>query len=369
MSIDRFWILIARKLSGESSVEEICELEALLRVHPDLHFSVEIITNLWNQQSAIPANDLTDSYAKHIERMMSMGISVPHEDHKAEGDMPYLLEGSRKNRSWRMFAAAATIIIILTAGIFLQVVSRKKSTPAEDIVGLAVTTKYGSRTNMQLPDGSKVWLNSGSTITYDKQFGKDIREVVLSGEAFFDVVKNADKPFIIHTSSMDIKVLGTQFNVKSYANDKLSEASLIHGSIEVSLKRRGSEIILLKPNEKIVVMNEWPIKDSALILPKNNSTEPIIAVQKLNYVPVDSTIIETSWVDNKLIFRDESFQDLAVLMERWYGIPLRFQDPSFKAIRFTGTFTNETIEQALEALQFTASFHFAIRNNTIIITK
>jgi transmembrane sensor len=371
MSIDRFWILVARKLSGESSVEEIRELQDLLRIHPHLYFSVEIITNLWNQQAKKDEKKLDDAYASHIERMNNMGISFHQEANKNEGDIPFLLHGSRKNRIVRKLVIAASVVIVLSASFFFYSNKKKpsQSTP-EDLGGLAaVATKYGSRTNIQLPDGSKVWLNSGSRITYNKQFGKDIREVDLSGEAYFDVVKNPEKPFIIHTTSMDIKVLGTQFNVKSYANDKLSEASLIHGSIEVSLKKRGSEKILLKPNEKIVVMNERLVKKNAAVLVKSNPAEPIIVVQKLNYTTTDSTIIETSWVENKLIFSNESLEEIAVKMERWFGMAVEFKDPSFKSERFTGTFTNETIQQALEALQITINFQFTIKDNTIIITK
>jgi ferric-dicitrate binding protein FerR (iron transport regulator) len=300
--------------------------------------------------------------------MKNMGLPFPHEANKDDGDMPFLLHGSRKIRM-RKLIIAASILIVLTAGLFLYL---NNPTPVEqvqdDAVLATVTTKFGSRSNMQLPDGSKVWLNSGSTITYDKQFGKTIREVTLSGEAFFDVVKNPEKPFIIHTQSMDIKVLGTQFNVKSYANDKLSEASLIQGSLEVSLKRR-SEKILLKPNEKIVVMNERMVKDTTLVIEKSNPSESIIAVQKLHYTRTDSSVVETSWVDNKLSFQDESFEDIAIRMERWYGTRIRFQDPEIKSWRFTGTFTNETIGQALEALQFTASFHYSTYDNTIVITN
>jgi ferric-dicitrate binding protein FerR (iron transport regulator) len=370
MSIDRFWVLLARKLSGESSVEEIRELEEILRIHPHLHFSVETITNLWNQHSGKEEEKLEDAYVEHIERMKRMGVPLQHEHAREEIDTHYLLEGSRKNLNGRRFAVAATIIaLILTAGYFSFFHSRRTSTPSPvKAEKLAVSTKYGSRTKIQLPDGSKVWLNSGSTIKYDKQFGTDIREVVLSGEAFFDVVKNADKPFIIHTVSMDVKVLGTQFNIKSYANDKQSEATLIHGSIEVLLKKRGFENILLKPNQKIVVINDAVLKDS-LTPAGDKSQESVITVQKLNYAPADSSIVETSWVDNKLSFRDESFEDIARRMERWYGTIIRFADPSVKSIRFTGTFTNETVEQALEALQITADFHFTRQSNTVLISK
>ena len=371
MSIDRFWILVARKLSGESSVAEIRELETLLRIHPHLHFSTEIITNLWNQQVQKDLSLLESSYSSHIERMKSQGIPLHAEATRDEGDTTYLLHGSRNGHFSRNLAIAACLGVILLTGSFFLIRNTRPKPQAESDAQLAVSTKYGSRTNIQLPDGSKVWLNSGSTLTYDKDFGKRIREVVLSGEAFFDVVKNAEKPFVIHTASMDIKVLGTQFNVKSYANDHHAEASLIHGSIEVSLKKRGSEKILLKPNEKIVVVNEAAVEKDALPPQEKNklTTDPIISVQKLNYDEKDSTVIETSWVDNKLYFSNESFEEIAVKMERWYGMPLIFHDSYVKNSRFTGSFTKETLEQALEALQFSTPFHFVIKENTILITK
>ena len=370
MSIDRFWILVARKLSGESSTEEIRELEALLRTHPHLHFSTEIITNLWNQQVQKDLVLLESSYASHIERLKSLGIPVHAEAARDEGGTTYLLHGSRGGHARRKIVIAACISVIFLAGSFFYIRGTRPEPKVEKKAELAVSTKNGSRTNIQLPDGSKVWLNSGSTLTYDKDFGKSIREVVLSGEAFFDVVKNAEKPFVIHTTSMDIKVLGTQFNVKSYANDHHSEASLIHGSIEVSLKKRGSEKILLKANEKIVVINEAAVvKDALPVQQKNKLSDPIISVQKLNYDEKDSTIIETSWVDNKLYFSNESFEEIAVKMERWYGMPVIFHDSNLKNSRFTGSFTKETIEQALEALQFSTPFHFVIKENTILITK
>lgn len=265
MSIDRFWILVARKLSGESSIEEIRELEELLRTHPHLHFSIEIIANLWNQDVKKDNSLLESSYSLHTERMKSQGIMTT-EAARDEADTTYLLHGSRKNGYARKFAVAATILAVLVTGVIYYFNGKKTHHRTTAIPQLAVNTKYGSRTDLQLPDGSKVWLNSGSTLTYDKEFGKEIREVVLSGEAFFDVVRNVDKPFIIHTTSMDIKVLGTQFNVKSYANDPTSEASLIHGSIEVSLKKRGDEKFLLKPNHKIVVLNEEPKKITAPVV-------------------------------------------------------------------------------------------------------
>src|SRR4030095_9403678 len=123
----------------------------------------------------------------------------------------------------------------------------------------SVATKNGNRTKIVLPDGSQVWLNAGSNLDYNNlNFNKDVREVSLNGEAYFDVAKNAGKPFIIHTKKMDIKVLGTTFNVRSYSDEKITEAALIKGSIEVTLKDRKDQKIILKPNEKIIIPNEEP---------------------------------------------------------------------------------------------------------------
>ena len=147
-----------------------------------------------------------------------------------------------------------------------SVSSRNDKLAAEKTIGSGdkseISTRYGSRTKLLLPDSTQVWLNSGSKLSYNKTYGNGTREVTLSGEAYFDVVKNPAHPFIIHTVNIDIKVLGTAFNVKSFPGEKNTETSLIRGSIEVTFKNRPSEKIILKPNEKLITANEEPAKDS-----------------------------------------------------------------------------------------------------------
>jgi transmembrane sensor len=118
-----------------------------------------------------------------------------------------------------------------------------------------VGTKKGSKSHIVLPDGTNVWLNADSKIIYPGNFQGETREVSLVGEAFFDVVKNVNKPFIIHTGTMDVKVLGTAFNVRSYPGEMTTEASLLRGLIEVTLNGTEKKKILLKPNEKLTVLN------------------------------------------------------------------------------------------------------------------
>jgi len=371
MSTERIWELMARKLAEEASEEELGELEQLLRTHPDLHFPIQTITDLW-QHSSQPADDVSTEtgYHQHITRMQQMGIPIG----QVPDDNALLLEGSRKPSRRRFVLWAAAGVVAITAAWFFYwsqpPASSKTSLLAEKSPPSEIITRQGSKTRVQLPDGTHVWLNAGSKLIYDKDFNGSKREVTLTGEGYFDVVRNEKKPFIIHTAKMDVKVLGTQFNVKSYPNDKTTEAALIHGSIEVSLKDRPSEKIILKPNEKIVVAN----KDT--LLTSENSTrlrgeepEPLVVIRNLTYQKKDSSILETSWLDNKLVFENESFKELAQKMERWYGVSINFKDEKMDTLHFTGVFENETIEEAMHALKITASFNYKFQGKTITISR
>ena len=229
---------------------------------------------------------------------------------------------------------------------------------------------------MQLPDGTVVLLNSGSKLTYNKDFGKGIREVTLVGEGYFDVTRNKEVPFIIHTSNIDIKVLGTVFNVKAYPEDKRTETSLIHGSIEVTIKNRPNDKIILSPSEKLVVENSVNLSKEITapaaemnVPPSEPAINTLMSVNKLKYDPADSTVAETQWIDNKLVFRDESFDELAARLERWYNVSIEIKDKRLQQRRFSGIFENETIEQALEALKESLPFRYEIKGTNIIIHR
>jgi ferric-dicitrate binding protein FerR (iron transport regulator) len=371
MATERIWELMARKLAGEASEEELKELEQSLRTHPDLHFPIQAITDLWQHSSQQEGQDasVTTSYQQHITRMQQQGIPIG----QTPDDNAPLLEGSRKpsRRRSLLWTAAAACILLAAWGLYSLYIpaSNKATAQTENNPSSEITTRNGSRTRVQLPDGTHVWLNAGSKLTYNKEFGGTIREVTLIGEGYFDVVRNEKKPFVIHTTKMDVKVLGTQFNVKSYPNDKTTEAALIHGSIEVSLKDRPSQKIILKPNEKIVVANrDTSAQATHKKLSPQEDTEPLVIIKHLTYQKKDSAIVETSWLENKLAFEDESFRELAHKMERWYGVTIYFKDEKTAAMRFTGAFEDETIEEAMHALKITASFNYTFQGKTITVS-
>jgi ferric-dicitrate binding protein FerR (iron transport regulator) len=194
----------------------------------------------------------------------------------------------------------------------------------------------------------------------------------LNGEAYFDVTKNADKPFIIHTKKMDVKVIGTVFNVRSYNDEKTAEASLIKGSIEVTLKDRKDQKIVLKPNEKISIATQEA--EAALSKPgktpavKNTRSIPQILVNELKPSTRYNNIIpEIAWTQNKLFFEDESLENIAPMMERWFGKKVMITNASLKNLHYYGNFENETMEEVLSYLKLSKPFNFKIEPDSVVI--
>jgi transmembrane sensor len=366
MTVDSIWLILGKKLNNEASADELEELDELLRNHPELHYPIQNITDLWRLKKKADQQEAINALQHHLLRIADEDGTIS----------PFLQQYPQKRKAFvphkRFWYAAAAITVIVISSIYLLFSSKpppaviaKTETSIKN--SNEVSTRAGSHSKIVLPDGSSVWLNGGSKLIYDKNFDKEIREVELIGEAYFDVTKNPQRPFIIHTRKMDIKVLGTAFNVKSYPGDKSSETSLIHGSIEVTMKAGAEKKIILKPTEKLVITNDVPEVSST---GKAMAAEhPIIKVDRINYLPVDGTVIETSWVDNRLVFRDKPFSEIVVDMERRYGMPFRFENTDLGALMFSGNFKNESIDQVLKALQLANTFNYQNIRDTIVITK
>jgi transmembrane sensor len=367
MTADRFWDLLSKKISAEASEDELYEFEKLLANQPDWRNTAVALTLLWQQSLPSENNEATEAFKLHVEKIKQLGIEF-NEHHENYSEIRILeVKSNRSNtKKWLLFIVG-TIVIAVSFFVFKNIATPQNKTVSSPApISQEVITKSGSRTQIQLPDGSSVWLNASSDLTYNKNFGKNLREVNLTGEAFFDVVKDAAHPFIIHTKVIDVKVLGTQFNVKAYENDAYTEASLIRGSLEVTVKNRPNEKHYLKPNEKMSVANNT---DEGL--KKTTNAKPLLLTESLTYYHADSTIIEISWVDNKLVFQEnETFKEVALKMERWFGgITINFADEEVANQRIYGSFTNETIDQALDALHEAFKFKYRIDGNNIIITK
>lgn len=345
---DVIWELLAKKLSGEATAAELAELEALLRQHPDMHYAAEHLSDLWKQEASASLHQREQAFADHLDRMKLAG---------ADWNGP-VKSGRRVAMKWW---AAAAAVMLLAAATWWQMPARNTAGPA---VAEEVHAEKGTRSRVTLPDGSVVWLNADSRLTYNNDFNSALREVYLEGEAYFDVVKNSQKPFIIHTSRMNIKVLGTTFNVRAYPNERTAETALIRGSVEVSAQGQEMRPVILKPNEKLVLYLEEQQPGKINEQPKQE-----FAVRPLQVTEQDGFPLETAWVENKLVFRDEAFGTLAARLERWYGVQISLKDPEVRNLRFTGRFEKETIEQVLKALQITAEFRYSMNGKNISISQ
>jgi transmembrane sensor len=369
------WNLIAKKLAGETSPDEIQELERLLKYNPELHYPMQAIIDLWNSSAKSDRNEAELAFSRHIDRMKEGQIDFPEPAVDLQ-EHPFSRQ-SRPNSRLRKFILSLSLTI--GVGLLTALIWPSHRTPQQAPTPVAhhpasagndIYTANGSRTHLTLPDGTLVWLNAGSRLSYGKNFNTMTREVSLTGEAFFDVARNTQKPFLIHTARIDVRVLGTRFDVKSYPADSTTETLLIRGSIEVALKGKLHETLILRPNEKLIVRGE----DSVLLRQPHIqaaiasvAVEPHISICQPTYQRNTGAIVETSWINDKLVFQDEKFSELALKLERWYGVNIRFADPSLEGMRLTGTFRNETVREALDAMRLTARFSYTINDNQITI--
>jgi transmembrane sensor len=364
MDQDQVWNLIAKKLAGEASEGDLKELESTLRLDPDLHYSLEALHDMWKKHNMHEPEQGEVAFQKHMDRMHALGIDMgSSKGGSFEEEFP---NSARRFINWKTIAFAVSGFLLLTLGFLFF--NARNTIPTIPKPVWEVVTRNGTRTNLLLPDGSIVWLNSGSRLEYDSLYGRRLREVTLSGEAYFDVVKNPKKPFIIHTGKINIRVLGTVFNVKSYPGEKTVETSLIKGSIEVTFSSIHSKKIILKPNQKLVIERTEINSNSNHIV----TTSMPFSIQQLGRIGTDSAIAEIGWMQNRLYFNDMSFHDLLKTMERKYGVSFQLADTSLDAIHFTGSFQDETVTQALDALRLTAEkstedFTYDVQGNQVFI--
>jgi len=355
MDQDRTEALMAKYLAGELSPEENEELEWAMLANPALRVTLQVLQRM----RQLPAGSSKEEQ-EALERGLRRITEEPVSEYHPASDALYQETGKIKRLSARWWMAAAAILVLGVAGVMLypRTKTRVAIAPAP-LQDKEITTRYGTRSFLELPDGSKLWLNAGSKVKYANGFTNGRRELTLTGEAFFDVKHDPEHPFIIHTGKLDVRVLGTSFNVKAYPNDSTMETTLINGKVEIDFKGDPQSNIVLQPNEKIVIPLKKPLAVS------NAGKEAIR--QNVAPDPAYRTLIETSWVEDKLVFRNESFSDVTMRLERWYNIHFSFEDQRFTRDKLTGYFKDQPIKNVMDALQISLGFHYRIEGDTIRI--
>lgn len=263
--------------------------------------------------------------------------------------------------------AAVFVIALFLGGLGYYFIDQKKDIISEPLY-VEYVSPLGSRSFVKLADGSKIWLNAGSTLKYQNSYGINNRELQLTGEAFFEVEKNKDLPFIVKTSEIDITALGTKFNVKAYSEEKTIETTLIEGSVKLeSSTVKLKEDLFLKPNEKAVFTKKN--QSLELIAHQQQNNTPVSAVAKPKLEIIESVEPEPiiSWKDKRWIINNEKLGDLAIKLERRYDVNFIFDNELLKEHSFGGTLEDETLEQILEAISFSSPIKYVIDNKTVYI--
>lgn len=280
------WEYIAEKVSGEETEEPFELNEAGVK---DLTSSEK--TTLQYKDNKKTIDDLLDVNA-------DKALLQTRNKFKQETRQKFILLAAKY---------AAIIVIAVVIGGLIQ-----NFRVNSDISYSTVKVPFGQMAQLELPDGTYVWLNSQSEIKYPERFNGKTRDVKLTGEAHFDVVKNPDKPFNIHTERLIAHVTGTSLNVQAYHNENIS-TTLVEGKVSI-LGKDGKLISVLKPGQSAV-------------LNMNNQ----LAINNVDTKPF------TMWKEGKLFINNETIEELAKKLERWYNVEIKFKDEEIKKYRLSGT--------------------------------
>lgn len=253
--------------------------------------------------------------------------------------LPQLKERKTRQLFYSLARIAALFILVFGLGMvaYHLFLARGNETPLY-ASGLKVDVPLGQMTNITLPDGTTVMLNSGTSLEYGNRFGLGQRDVTLKGEAFFEVAADPDHPFIVHTTTLGFKVYGTSFNIEAYPGDTKINATLVGGSLGV-LGKGNDELTRLSPGESLF----FDLQNAKMVKSKVN------------------TGIYTSWRDGIITFRNEKLKEIAKKMERWYNLEIVIQREALGEESYFGSIMrNKPVDQILEVLRLTSSIEYRI---------
>lgn len=281
-----------------------------------------------------------DKYDEDLERLIH-AISIKERD---RGDQQIYRSGAIRNFYIKI---AATILLLLTFGGALYLEWKDNLDQSNnDIAYIEKSTPKGVKKLFMLEDGTKVKLNAQSSLKFPERFG-DQRIVEFQGEAFFEVAKDSLHPFIIHSNDLEVKVMGTSFNVRSYEGDNEIEVTVASGLVMVQpTTDKTKKAVMLKPKEKAIY---------------SKSTN-YISKTTINSLDV------FAWKDGILMFNNLAFDEIVKKLEMWYGVEIKVnEDLHIKKKGYTGKFQNETLNNVLEGISFSLDFKYTIEDDSVTI--
>jgi ferric-dicitrate binding protein FerR (iron transport regulator) len=361
--------VITNYLQGSVTEGEIQFLKNWLNESMENKKLFDEISDVWSATYSKKTNEFDAQKAfNNIKKQLSK--SPKQVDFKAR---------YQQNKSIKLYRnllrIAAVFIVGLIIGNLILFEQKSNSVNRIESAITEITAPMGSKSKITLPDGTKVWLNAGSTIRYNTAFNQSNRKVTLEGEAYFDVVRKMKTPFLVVTSEVTIKVLGTAFNLKAYPGEGSVETTLVRGSLIVEKKDGEKQFTqtILAPKQRATYIKQTGqmfLSDTENQVLKKDKVKQLDQVKGKVLVSKEiDTEIFTAWKDNKLVFRNETFGSLAIKLERWYGVKISLADSEIKNYHFNGTIENETINDVMDIMKITLPIEYSISHNNITITK
>ncbi len=238
---------------------------------------------------------------------------------------------------WQRIAAILLLPLLIIGGIYFLI---DKNALNSIVVWQTITTPPGVKSQVQLPDGTKVWLNSESSLRYPSSFSSYNRDVELKGEAYFEVVKDDKHPFFVDLGRIEVEVVGTEFNVINYGQEKQTEVVLASGKVKLLEKQKDQRLLITEmvPGQRVVYL-------------KTRNKFSISQIDPEKYI---------SWTNGQLIFKDDPMDEVVRRLDRWFNVIIEIEDSEIAQYIYTATFRDETIEQVLNLLARTSPIKYDI---------
>jgi ferric-dicitrate binding protein FerR (iron transport regulator) len=332
MDNERYLWLVTREITGEITSEEKTELESLLVASPLDQEKFKLTEKFWRQEGYADQSSDSDEALKKI-------LARINENQKEVKSRTVFLPLFRK------LAVAAMAIFMVGVGFY----SYQEYQDPEAVALIERHNGTGMRSMITLSDGTRIWLNADSKVSYPEMFVGDTREVHLTGEAFFSVAHNTQKPFYIQLNKASIRVVGTSFNVKAYSNEENIQTSVLTG-----------KVAFISRTEKSQSLND------TVYLVKNNKVTYSLSTGKME-TGITNAQDDREWINGKLICKSETLESIARQLERNFGKQVVIKDPKVGQYRFTGTFEESSLEEILQYLAMTRSFKYSITEKALVI--
>lgn len=320
------WEAISARLKSEAGTDDNRQIQEWLDLSPENPVTLTEIINIWSitkEQPEYYQPDLTYNWNKLIQKINYQ---------------------SRRKNSLILFtkivSAAAVLILVFISGITLsdRFVSHPKTITYSKII-----SPKGNKTQIILPDSSKVWLNSGAELWYPSDYSASNREVWMKGECYFQIEKDAAHPFKVHGSKLQLQVFGTSFNLKQDETNDRTDVTLVSGKVKV-LTLQDETISDMVPGQQLVY---------------RKGVAEVKHAENLEAL--------TSWVNNILIFKNQPFNEVASYLNGWYGVNIKFDQNLYDHHKYTFKVKTESLHEVLELIAIITPINYTIEGDQITV--